>query len=347
MSRIPLHTLQTFVTAARTRNLSRAAEVLNLTVSALSHQMRGLEERLACKLFLRGPRGLTLTAQGQQLLETVGPPLDQIDRGLKRMRHKRDDTLTVSVMPRVASGWLVPRLPRFVQAHPEIELNIQSSIDLVDFDRDPVDVALRFGRGEWAGVRSEPLFDEYIQPVASSALLERVGYRAGDDWSKLPLLGAPSDRWNAWFEQFGGTAPPRYVANFDDSETLLKAALEGLGVALGPVTLALPLLECCRLVALSHNRLRSDFSHWLVYPLRSEDHAGMHAFRSWALAEAQAYNAEMLAVAGDACGTDACKPHADDASRAPDEAANATRSGQKAAKVRSSSRSSGASADSA
>src|SRR5687767_13100727 len=167
MSRIPLQHLQTFLVAARTKNLPRAAEQMSLTVSALSHQMRALEERIGGRLFVRGPRGLTLTAQGEALLETIGPPFDAIDRGLKRLKHRRDDTLTVSTMPRIATGWLVPRLPRFVAAHPEIELNIQSSIDLVDFERDAVDVAIRFGRGQWPGVHAELLFDEYIQPVAS------------------------------------------------------------------------------------------------------------------------------------------------------------------------------------
>lgn len=291
MSRIPLQALQGFVTAARTRNLSRAAERMNLTVSALSHQMRGLEDRLGRKLFERGPRGLALTVHGQQLFDQVGPAFDTVERALRSLKTPREEQLTISAMPRIASGWLVPRLPGFVAAHPEIELNIQSSAELVDFERDAVDAALRFGPGNWPGVHAEPLFDEWIAPVASPAFVASHGVDICETLPDVPLLGAPSDRWPAWFRTFGGTPPKRYVATFSDSEALLKAAAEGLGVALAPLTLARPLLDAGKLELLTANCMRADFSHWLVYPPRSQEHAGLRAFRTWLLAEAHAYAA--------------------------------------------------------
>ncbi|HVF34221.1 MAG TPA: LysR substrate-binding domain-containing protein [Candidatus Saccharimonadia bacterium] len=291
MSRVPLQALQGFVAAARAKNLSRAAERMNLTVSALSHQMRGLEDRVGRKLFERGPRGLSLTAYGQQLFDQVGPAFDTVEHALRKLKASGDEQLTISAMPRIAGGWLVPRLPRFVALHPEVELNIQSSAQLIDFEREPIDAALRFGRGEWPGLRADPLFDEWIAPVASAGFVAAHGVDICDTLPDVPLLGAPSDRWQAWFKTFGGTPPKRYVATFSDSEALLKAAAEGLGVALAPLTLARPLLDAGKLVLLTANCMRADFSHWLVYPPRSEEHAGLRAFREWLLAEARAYGA--------------------------------------------------------
>ena len=107
----------------------------------------------------------------------------------------------------------------------------------------------------------------------------------------MPLIGAPSDRWQAWFRTFGGTPPKRYVATFTDSEALLRASAEGLGVALAPLTLARPLIDAGKLVLLTSDCMRADYSHWLVYPPRSEDHAGLKVFREWLLEEAAKYAA--------------------------------------------------------
>lgn len=291
MSKVPLKDLQSFVTASRARNFSRAAEQLHVTVSALSHQMRGLEERLGQILFLRGPRGIALTADGERLYDAVAPHFDAIENALRCCRTSREDAIAVSVLPSVASSWLVPRLPAFVARHPEIELSLQSNVALVDFAKEPVDAALRYGPGHWSGVTAEHLFDEWITPVASPALIARIGRPALEDLGRHPLLGDPGNRWVAWFDTVGGSPPRRYVAHFDDSETLQKAAVEGLGIALGRMTMARPLIEAGRLVPLTDVRLRAEFAHYLVYPPRSERHAGLRAFRTWLLEEAAGYAA--------------------------------------------------------
>ena len=296
MSKAPLHALQGFVSAARTRNLSRAAETMNLTVSALSHQMRALEERLGLTLLVRGPRGISLTAEGERLFEAVAPQLDAIERALKPARVRNQDALTLTMMPRVASAWLVPRLPRFVAAHPYLQLNIQSTVELVDFERDGVDAALRFGPGTWPGLQAEHLFDEWIQPVASPELIERVGWTGAGELAELPLLGASGGRWAAWFAQFGGDPPRRYVANFTDSEALLRAAMEGLGVALAPLMLSGPMLEQGKLVPLLEQRQRSNFAHYLVYPARANQGTALRAFRTWVKEEAREYQAQEAAA---------------------------------------------------
>lgn len=287
MSRPPLHALQGFVTAARLGNLTHAAATLHLTVSALSHQMRALEDRLGRKLLARSPRGIRLTADGEQLFARVAPHLEAIEQALRPFAARRDQVLVLSLLPSLANSWLMPRLPSFLAAHPQIELSLRSESELVDFERDrEVDAALRFGPGQWPGLHAQPLFHEWLTPVASPQLLVRLGATRATPLAELPLLGDPGDRWPRWFDRFGGRAPARYVAGFSDSESLHRAACEGLGVALGRMTLARPLLDSGRLVALCEERMPSDFRHCLVWPQRSTSHGGVSAFREWVLRQA-------------------------------------------------------------
>lgn len=285
MSKAPLAALQVFVEVARLGNLSRAATVLHLTVSALSHQMRTLEARLDRQLLVRGPRGVKLTDAGQRLFDAIAAPIDSIEHAVAALRCQREDALTISLMPSVASSWLVPRLPRFVAAHPQIELSLQSTTALVDFARDSADCAIRFGLGQWPGVKVDLLFEEWLTPVASPQLLKKIGRPPLKDLGNYPLLGDPGERWSSWFERFGGSAPRRFVANFSDSETVHRAALEGIGIALGRMTMARPLIDAGRLVALTPKRLRAEYSHWFVQPPRSEKHPGVQVFRAWILSE--------------------------------------------------------------
>jgi len=173
-------------------------------------------------------------------------------------------------------------------------------VSVVDFEADPIDAAVRFGPGNWPGVIAEHLFDDWLTPVVSPMLLEKHGTPTLEQLGDWPLLGDPSDRWRIWFERFGGTAPKRYVASFSDSEMLLRAAAEGIGIALGRLTLAQALMDAGRVVTLSPCRLRSDFSHYLVYPKRSAEHPGLKSFRAWLLDEAQEYS-RRIDVPGDFC----------------------------------------------
>lgn len=295
MARIPLGLLQPFVQVARLGNLSRAAARANLTVSALSHQMRQLEERLERRLFERGPRGVTLTVEGCRLLEAVGEHVDGIEHALAHYNERCDDALTLSASPGIMSSWLVPRLPQLVAAHPELELTLQSGSVLVNFEHEPVDAGLRYGRGEWAGLRSERLFGEWIAPVAAPALVARMGGADPRDLSRWPLLGepAPSTRWNDWFERFGGTRPKRYVAQFDSLDALRHAALEGLGVGLGRMVTSRSLIDAGRLQVLGDDYMPVAEAYWLVYPPRSLEHRGLQSFREWLLAEADDYCRQM------------------------------------------------------
>jgi LysR family transcriptional regulator, glycine cleavage system transcriptional activator len=305
MSRVPLSLLQQFVHIARLGNLSRAADQANLTVSALSHQMRQLEERLERRLFERGPRGVSLTVEGCELLEAVGEHFDGIEHALSRYRERRHDALSLSASPGITSSWLMPRLPRLLAAYPELQLNLQSTSALVNFEREAVDAAVRYGKGEWEGLRSERLFGEWIGPVATPELVERMAGADPLDLSQWPLIGDPNrnNRWNDWFAHYGGEPPRRYVAHVDTVDALRQAALEGLGVALGRMVTSKSLIDAGRLVVLGDRYLPVPEAYYLVYPPRSEDHRGMATFRQWLLEEAQTYERQMPAwKAEGSCG---------------------------------------------
>jgi len=292
MSKPPLHALQAFVTIARTGNLTRAAAQLNLTVSALSHQMRALENRLSQRLLLRGPRGVSLTPQGERLLESVGPHVDGIERVFARLRERNADALTISALPSFSSSWLMPRLPAFMALHPGLEFNLQTGVALVDFEREPVDAALRLGSGKWPGLTTEHLFDEWIVPMASPKLLGRKRRPRPDEMGDWPLLGESDDdnrRWRRWFAQYGGILPKRYAASFTDAELLHKAAAEGIGIVLGRLVLAKPLIDNGSLVVLTDQRMPASYSHYLVYPERSAQHPPLLAFRAWLHPEIRKY----------------------------------------------------------
>jgi DNA-binding transcriptional LysR family regulator len=295
MGKLPLGLLQQFVLVARLGNLSRAAVQANLTVSALSHQLRQLEERLERRLFERGPRGVTLTVEGCSLLEAVGEHFDGIEHAMSRYHQRRHEALTLSASPGIMSSWLLPRLPRLVAAHPELELSLQSGSALVNFEREPVDVGLRYGRGEWPGLHCERLFGEWIAPVAAPELIAQMGDADPCDLSQWPLLGDPhpANRWLDWFARFGGTPPKRYVAHFDTVDALRHAALEGLGVALGRMVTSKSLIDAGRLRVLGGNYLPVADAYWLVYPPRSQEHRGLQVFREWLLAEAEDYCQQM------------------------------------------------------
>ncbi|HEY0501860.1 MAG TPA: LysR substrate-binding domain-containing protein [Lysobacter sp.] len=292
MSRPPLQALLGFAAAARIGNLTRAAESMHLTVSALSHQIRAIEERLDRRLFVRGARGVKLTEHGQALYDRIAPHLDAIEQAVSPRAGRRDHALTLTLMPSFASSWLVPRLPRFLARHPQLEISLQSNIDVVDFARMmELDAGIRFGPGKWPGLEAVHLFDDWMTPTASPALIERLGRPTLANLHEFPLLGAPGGRWSEWFARFGGSPPARFVAIFDDSENLHRAAAEGLGIVLGRVTLARPLIEAGQLVELFDERLKAEFAHYLVFPSRSSDHRGLALFRDWLVEEAQAYEA--------------------------------------------------------
>ena len=169
----PLAALRAFEAAARHLSFTRAADELHVTQTAISHQIRGLEERLGVRLFRRLPRGLVLTEEAQRYLPAVRDAFARLEVATAELLAGRTGgALTASVLPSFAAKWLVPRLGRFRAANPDIDLRISTSLHLVDFAREDVDIGIRMGRGHYPGLRVDRLFGEALIPVCSPALLE-------------------------------------------------------------------------------------------------------------------------------------------------------------------------------
>src|ERR1700754_559573 len=172
---LPLAALRAFEAAARHVSYSRAAEELNLTHGAISFQMRLLKETLGVDLFKRAGRRMVLTLEGQRLFGYVRDGLARLEQGMEDVRaSRRGRLLTVSVHPGLASYWVIPRLGEFQRLHPEIDVSLLPNTALVDFSRDDVDMALRYGPGDWPGLVAVKLMDEEVFPVCSPRFNEGV-----------------------------------------------------------------------------------------------------------------------------------------------------------------------------
>lgn len=286
MSKPALQWLSGFMAAARLGNLTRAAEQLNVTVSALSHQLRRLEERLGMQLMQRGPRGVSLTEDGQDLFVRLDPHYQAIEALLQPHRAARGDSLSLSTLSSFANAWLIPRLSQFVQMHPEIQLNLDSSVRLVDFEKERgIDAALRFGAGNWPDLHACFLFKEWLSPAAAPELMAKLGADQLAHLHLCPLIDDTSGRWARWFAQQKIATPKRFVAKFHDAESAHRAAAEGVGIVLARHVLATPLLQTGRLRLLTELKQEAEFAYYLVYPERSAQHRALQQFKSWLLAQ--------------------------------------------------------------
>ena len=287
----PLNAMRAFEAAARHLSFTRAAGELNVTQAAISHQVKALEERLGVTLFRRLNRALLLTDAGQAYLPPLREAFDTLAAASDRLRA--DDSrgvLTITTLPSIAARWLVPRLGRFREAHPDIDLRIDASQHLTDFGRENVDVALRYGGGEWDGMRAERLMGEDFFPVCSPALREgERPLREPDDLRHHTLLHDDNRTdWTMWFLAAGiaGGDPARGPA-FSDSSLVLQAAIEGQGVALGRSALAAADLAAGRLVKPFDISLPGSWAYYVVYPEATAERPKIIAFRDWLMAEAE------------------------------------------------------------
>lgn len=282
MSKPALQWIPGFMHAARSGNMTRAAEQLNVTVSALSHQMRRLEERMGKRLMERGPRGITLTADGQNLFQRLEPHYQAIEELLSPHTYASDNSLTISTLASMANAWLLPRLVEFVRAHPEIQINFDSSVRMVDFDKElQIDAAIRFGPGSWPKLESHFLLDEWISPASSPALIKQLGKTKLSELYRCPLIDDPSGRWQRWFKHFNLPQPKRYVAKFNEAESAHRAAAEGVGIVLARHILAEPFIKAGRLRYIGKQKLAAEYQYYLVYPERSKNHRGLMHFKQW------------------------------------------------------------------
>jgi LysR family transcriptional regulator, glycine cleavage system transcriptional activator len=290
--RLPaLRALQVFDAAARHLSYSRAAEDLFLTQSAVSHQIKALEAELGTRLFRRAGRAMLLTSEGQRFYTHIRDGLASFAKGVATLRTGRGPlTLNISATPSLAAGWLVPRLSDFYHRHPDIDVNLRATTALADFDRDEVDLALRYGAGQWPGMHAEKLLSVEVFPVCSPL------YRGG----KLParpidllqgvllhVSGLPS--WEEWFKSANvNLEQPLHGPRFSDYMLAVQAAKRGQGVLLGRGAFVAEKLASGQLVRLMRKlpSLRT-FDYYIVYPQGSDLPRKSRAFRDWMLEQAR------------------------------------------------------------
>jgi len=199
----PLATLRPFEAAARLESFTRAAAELHLTHGAVSHQVRALEEHLGTQLFARHGKRVVLTAAGRTFAEAVRDALGEIGQAAEALRVRRDDRLSVSVLPSFASRWLMPRLIRFMDANPGLEVNVTASNALADFVADEVDVAIRFGVGPWPALVCEKFLEDEYFPVASPKFQKGKLQKTPRELTALRIIQEDRDYWCEWFEAAG------------------------------------------------------------------------------------------------------------------------------------------------
>jgi LysR family glycine cleavage system transcriptional activator len=287
MARLPLHALPAFRAVAQLQNLRAAADTLHLTHSAVSQQIRGLEEQLGFALFERRGRRVVLNAAGEALLRSVEPALAQLDDGVQAAAAAASGSaqrLRVTTLPSFAQRWLLPRMGRWRERHPQLALEIDASQQLIDLQRDGFHAAIRQGHGRWPGVESERLFEAPIPHilVGSPAAARRLLGAQPEAMAREPLLG-DADVWKLWFAAAGLRIHPTPVATFNDAGLMLQAAEQNLGLALARELLAADALCDGRLVKLSELSIAYEeaYTYHLAYPPALRDWQPLVLFRRW------------------------------------------------------------------
>jgi LysR family glycine cleavage system transcriptional activator len=285
----PLNALRAFEAAARNESFTRAAEELCVTKGAVSHQIKALETTLGVKLFDRQHQRLIMTEAGREYLAVVRDALDRIAMGTDRlMQRQSSGVLTVSVSPDLAAKWLVPRLGRFAEAHPDIDLRVSATMEHVDFAREDVDLAVRHGDGSWTGLDAVRLCAERLFPVCSPKLVSgRNRISKAADLLKFPLLRL-DDRttWRRWIDAAGVTDAVRHGPVLNRASMLIDAAIDGQGFALARTALAAWDIINGRLVRPVDISLRMPKTYWIVSPKATSALPKIGLFRKWLLAEA-------------------------------------------------------------
>ncbi|MCG8692796.1 MAG: transcriptional regulator GcvA [Minwuiales bacterium] len=286
----PLTALRAFEAAARHLSFTKAAEELNLTPSAISHQVKALEDFLGASLFRRLHRSLALTDVGRAYLPPLTEAFDRIHGATAEVLGRLyDGPLTVTMVPTFAIRWLVPRLGHFQAQHPDIEVRLMTGVELVDFEHSSVDAAIRYGNGDWPNVRKTLLMREELVPVCSPALLENgAPLKTPSDLKHFTLLHDlhRPDEWRMWLTAAGAKdVDPDRGPKFQGSALALQAAIEGLGVVIIYPPLAEQDLESGRLVIPLDFQLPVRSGYYLLYPEDRADDPRIKAFERWLLSE--------------------------------------------------------------
>lgn len=283
----PLNLLRVFEVAGRNLSFKAAAKELYVTPSAVSHQIKTLEDQLGFALFRRTNRALTFTKAGQEMFNSVSVHLDGLRREVSRVvRRHGSPSIRAHILPFMASEYVIPNLHFFQQEHPDLQLRIETSANALDFDLQDTDIGVRLGLGNWPGLVAEKLVCIEATPVCSP------GFQAQHHMSELPDLKGKTliqiqwqeDPWRRWAEHTGIPLDTSHKLTLDSFVNTLTAAEQGLGVALALFPLAYSWVEQGRLVAPFRERIAVDEAYYLVYRPEDSDREDLQRFVRWLLA---------------------------------------------------------------
>lgn len=284
--------LRAFESAARHQSFTAAAAELHLTQSAVSRQIRSLEELLHSTLFVRERQTVRLTLAGKAYAQEIRGALQRISSATLGFRaNPKGGTLNLAILPTFGTRWLAPRLPSFLAEHPGITLNLTTRLSRFDFELEAVDAAIHFGLPDWPGAELAFLMSETVVPACSPALRLQHGFAAPTDVLKAPLLHLVSrpDAWEHWLLAHGTQASEVQGMLFDQFAVAAQAAIAGLGVALLPRFLIETELARGDLVeAIAQTQaIESTERYYLAWPASRSGYPPLQAFQQWICATAR------------------------------------------------------------
>ncbi|WJF90062.1 transcriptional regulator GcvA [Paraburkholderia bonniea] len=283
-----LNAIKAFEAAARYESFSRAADELFVTHGAVSHQIRALEAELGVSLFARSGKRVQLTDIGRRYALQVRAALMALADATREIRAgDRERRLVVSMLSSFAARWVTPRIGRFIEAHPQWDLELLSVNALADFSRDDIDVAIRFGFGTYPGLHVELLLEEIFFPACAPDFNGGVLPQTPADLAHVPLLRSDDELWRPWFNAAGLTdwPEPKRGVLYQDSSNLLQAAIDGQGVALTRRSLAMHAIAEGRLVRLFDIDGPSPWQYFFICSPQMMQTARVKAFRDWVFSE--------------------------------------------------------------
>jgi LysR family glycine cleavage system transcriptional activator len=282
----PFKGILAFDAVARLGSVSKAAEELNLTVSAVSHQIANLEAFADRRLFNRSPKGLTLTAVGERFQRDITGALMLIAAAAQNVRGEEGaEVLRIHTVPTFGSLWLMPRLPDFRALHPELRVQLSAAYTASDFSRGDVDLDIRYGVVRGRDLHVETLFSEQIMPMISPKLKARLDIRTPEQLARQDLIFSEVNlvQWPQWFAAHGvPISPANYPLSFDRTHMVLDAAAQGLGIALDSDRIAEAALDRGELVPVFEDRKGiTVHAHHLVYPRAHAQWGRIEKFSRW------------------------------------------------------------------
>ena len=280
ISQLPLNALRAFEASARLLSFTRAGLELKVSQTAVSHQVRQLEELLGVSLFKRLPRGVALTDEGDALLPVLSDAFRRMSTTLSRFETGDfREVLTIGVVNTYATGWLIPRLEGLTQAFPEIDLRLKTNNNRADLLEEGLDCFIRFGDGAWHGTEAQPLQEAPLSPVCAPQIAARLS-SPGDLHGEQLLRSYRRDEWSLWFAEAGVETPALHGWTFDSSLAMVDAVIQGAGIALVPVSMFERQIRE-GLIVQPFDVSVTTGRYWLTWlKSRHETHA-MQSFRHW------------------------------------------------------------------